>query len=49
VAVYTYNVLALATGSEPPINLVVAAGVIALLLGAALAFAAGTRDRRVFG
>jgi hypothetical protein len=43
-AVYTYSVLAVVTGSEPPINLVIAAGVIVLLLGSAL-----TLRRRVAG
>jgi hypothetical protein len=36
-AVYTYGVLALMTGSEPRISVVAGAGVIALLLGLALA------------
>lgn len=35
-AVYTYNVLALATGAEPPINFMVAAGAVALLLSLTL-------------
>ena len=35
-AIYTYNVLALATGSEPSTNFIVAAGVMTLLLSFAL-------------